>query len=347
MGFISSVTSTIGTVVQGASDVIVDGPNGVIWREQLNDATSELNSLVSEYSTLNTQVTTLEDPINNIGKYTSAILHQSSDFVHGIAVNYDDIINMAGYNNGAIQHLAESNSIKPLIDLPIPGEMGGIPSALIPGVEAFKMVTGLVNMIGSSVTLHSQLEKVQDRIGQAHGYISQEQNVLNCLNQTGQYLLQIDNQMLSMFQKTCGVPVARFSMGDANHLRQVAEQLPKVIEKITNLKGNSFRTCRFIQNVIKSHDIKEINDKQIKFIANALIADDQIKESFGNVETLTHFINNFFNGTLVNKGMLTLPPVPGAIKPYLNEEPATKTTYSDPNSSKFDPPDVSMSGFPT
>ena len=75
--------------------------------------------------------------------------------------------------------------------------------------------------------------------------------------------------------------------------------------------------------------------------------DDQIASAFGSDAALNLFVSKFFDGSLIKHGMLTLPPVPNEIKPFINEQPPEKQTYSDPNSSKFDPPDISLDGFPT
>ncbi|HKK29815.1 MAG TPA: hypothetical protein VKA18_05405 [Alphaproteobacteria bacterium] len=347
MGFISSVGHALSTAAQGASDTIVLGPMGPVYRKQLESEQEELTTLIGQYSHLNKLVTSYEDPINNVGKYTSNLLHHSSDYVHGIAVNYDAILSAGTYENANIQRLADSNVIKPLIDLPIPGTMGGIPSALIPGVEALKIVTGLINMFGSSATLPAQIAKARHHIDEAHRYIAHEQDTLTSLKSVGSYLIQVDNQLLGLFQQTCGVEMPQLSASSSDTLAHAAKSFPDLIAKVESLKGNAFRTVRFIQNVISAKKIKTFDDAQKAFIVSALMNDGKIAAAFGKPDSLRHFVDQFLDGTLLSKGLLTLPPVPNRIKGFLNEGSAAKQAYSDPNSSAFDPPDTSLNGFPT
>lgn len=353
MGFISSVGHAVesagkalGKAVKTGVDVTINGPQAILWEQQLDSARGELTHLVSEYQQLNGLVTQYEDPINNVGKYTSAMLHQASDFVHGIAVNYQSIITDANFDNKAIKHLVDSNALKPLINLPIPGTMGGIPSALIPGVEGLKLVTGLANLIGGAFTLHQQVEEAESRVRHAHQYIAHEQHVLNELKLTGAYLIGLDNMLMGLFQQTGGIAMPRYGSGLPKDFVNAEHDMPNQISRMENLKGNAFRTIRFIQNVISNKKITTFNDAQRAFVVNVLMKDAQISGAYGDSAALRTFIDQFLDGSLVSNGMLTIPPVPSAIRPYLNEQPPQKQVYSDPSSSQFDPPSASLDGFP-
>lgn len=357
MSFIDDIGRTMRDVsrvvskgVQTSSDFIaqgVKGHNGPAMRDQLNDARQELKKIINNYQQKQRQIKLYEDPINVIGKYTSSLLHQSSDYVHGIAVNYSHILDEAIYYNVQIQRLATSNIVEPLIDLPIPGTIDGVPTALIPGVEEVKMVVGLINMVGDSFTLDEQLEKMDQNINKAYDYLNQANDTLGKLQQTGGYLIRLDNKLMDVFRSTCNVEMPRFSSDNPDQLSVAENALPDVIAHVTALKGNAFRTMRFIQNIISTRHIKEFTDEQRAFIVHILMQEDeQIANAFGEMSALRTFVDHFLNGTLLHAGLMQLPPVPDAIKDFLNEQQAEKQPYSDPQSSEFDPPVDLLQGFP-
>lgn len=348
MSFLDSLSSTLGSIVQGVSDEATMGQMGSIVRAQLNDARNQLSAAIADYQKLYGKVGAWRDPVNQIGGYTAAMVRQASDYAHGIAVNYQTIIENASLNVPAIRDLAAKNVVKPLIDLPIPGDFGGIPSVLIPGVESLRIVTGLINVVGDSLTLPFQLRDTRQQLAQASSYVQQEAEVLQNLISVQQYLLQIANNVVEVFRRVTDLQLPTFAADTPDALKQVASAMQVTIDQITAVKNNAFVVSRFIVNVVQSKKLQTVNPTQTAFIVDALFEVDDIREAFATKSALQQFLVNFFDGQLVVPPiLLSFPPPPPAIVPYIDETAPTHQTYSDPNAAQFDPPPIDLSHFPT
>ncbi len=337
-----------GTVA--ASDFAVWGAAGPKMRQQLQHLQGELKSLIGEYVDLSHKIAAYQDPINNLGKWTTALLHHASDYMRGIAVSYDAILKDDQLSVPTIQHLADAGVIKPLINLPIPGRIGDVPASVIPGVEApitLKTFESLINMVGNSAELSHQITQANHAISTLLGHVSEEGQTLSALRLTADYLVSVDNRMIGIFANTCGVSLNQIGGNTPPQVQHAASALSEMIPQIEGLKANAFRTIRFVQNVISANRLTALDPDQRSFVVKALMADAQIAAAFETPTALRHFVDAFLDGTMLTKGILTLPPIPPESRPFLSEVPGQKQPFSDPQSSQFDPPDMSMPGFPT
>lgn len=350
MSLWDDVSDAIGKVAQGATDSIVVGPMGPVLRQELNSAIADQKERLAQYARLNAAVSAWKDPLNDCGKQTSALLLQTSDYVHGLAVNYQQIISHNTIDVAGIRALATANVVQPLLNLPIPGTIAGLPSALIPGVEAVKILEGLVNSVYDSATLPAQLDRVRRNVAQIEAAIQREQALERDLVAVKDYLLLVSNNLLEVFHRTTGVDLPRLGAGTADELRAVARQMLQIATQLQGIKGNAFRVCRFIMNVAEREEIgaTPATDAQIKYIAVKLAALDDIRQAFGTEANVEQFVRSFFAGQLLTPAVLLhLPPPPASVARYLTETPPARQQYTDVDDRAFDPPEVDLSGFPS
>lgn len=349
MGFISSVEHGIGVATQGASDIFANGPAGIAMRQELDHLHSQITKVIGQYNNLHRDNTAWRDPIDDCGKYTSSLLHQTSDFVHGIALNYKEVISDNSLNVPNIKNLGNANIVQPLVNIPIPGDFGGFPSALVPGVETLKMVEGLINVFASSFTLGTQLHEARSNLNKAIAYTRQAAQLLNEMEELKNYFLEIANNVLGVFRKTTGLNLPHLSANTASDLTNTNQTMIKLITQLTNTKGNAFTICRFILNLIKEKNISSPSETQIQWIANTLYTTiDGIQSSFESEVNVATFVRNYFGAQLLTPAILLhLPEPPDNLKKYIKESPPSHTTFADPNSSKYDPPKVNLNNFPS
>ncbi|HEX5734541.1 MAG TPA: hypothetical protein VF131_17030 [Blastocatellia bacterium] len=349
MSIFSKIKHGIGVAVQGTSDTFANGPMGPALREELIHAHGEEKNLLATYSQINGDITAWTVPLDDCGRLTSALLQQTSDYVHGIAVNYQQIINDNSLDTEDIGKLANGNIIQPLLNLPIPGTIAGIPTALIPGVEGVKMIEGIVNMSYDSLTLNSQLAKARNDIDKIRSYIARLQGIERDLTDLKTYILTIANNVLDVYRRTTGLEsLPNFAADTPDDLNGVAQAMEKAIAQITNVKGNAFTVCRFIMNLVSQKKIKTASDQQIKYIANKLNTVDDIRAAFESEANIEVFVRNFFTAQLLTPAiLLDLPAEPDNITPYLSETPPAHDEFTSINSSDYDPPDIDISDFPT
>lgn len=320
---------------------LLEGPQGVLWRIQLNKLKSEQADRVADYRRLNQQNTAWEDPLNTCAKWTSSLLHQSSDYVQGIGVAFQSVLADNNLNVARIRAVANASITSPLINLPLPGTIGGIPSALIPGVEGLKMITGLINSVADAATLPLQIQKVKDNIGIINNSIGQEQHVTAALNTMNHYLLHVANNVLMVFQQTMGLTdLPHFAAQTAQQLIDVDHKMEQAVNTITQAKDNAFIVMRSLINLLKEQKLTDTaSPEQVNKLAAALFAIDSIAKGFQTEGNVRHFVENFLNGSLVTVGtLLHLPPVPDSIKEYLQETPSAHKQHSDINAPKYNPP---------
>ncbi len=347
---ISEAGKTIGKGVQDGTDIIANGPMGIEMRNELNHLHGEVNGAISQYNNLHSQISAWQNPINNCGKQTSAILHQSSDYVHGIALNYSKIIDDNSLNIPKIQQLGNANIVKPLVDIPIPGDFGGFPSALIPGVEALQMMEGLINIFGGSITLRSQLSKARTNLSKAQDYVHKEQVLLSEMQSINDYFLLISNNVLDVFRRTTGLHIQKLAATNSGQLAATVGLMERLVGQITAVKGNAFTICRYIVNLSKEKNISSPSESQIQWIANKLFSTiPDMSSSFESEANVAIFVRNFFGGQLLTPAaLLHLPEPPSNIKKYITESESVHETMSDPNSTQYDPPTgISLSDFPS
>lgn len=349
MSFWDDVSDEIGKVAQGATDSLVDGPMGPMLRQELNASRGDEKRRFAQYSQLNASVSAWKDPLNDCGKQTSALLLQTSDYIHGLAVNYEQIIASNTLDVPGIRALAAGNVVQPLLNLPIPATIGGIPSAAMPGVEAVRILEGLVNSVYDSLTLPAQIDRVRRDVQQIQAAVQREEALARDLQELKDYLLVVANNVLDVFRRTTGIDLPRFSAATAAELRNVARQMLQTTTQLQNVKGNAFRVCRFIMNVAQKEKIgaTPATDAQIKYIAVRLAGLDDIRDAFQTEANVELFVRSFFAGQLLTPGVLLhLPPVPANVKPYLTETAPSRREYSNVDDSAFDPPALDLADFP-
>jgi hypothetical protein len=349
MGFINSVSHALSKGVQGGSDIIFNGPKGIQLRNELDTLHSEISGQIKKYNDLHNQVSSWKDPLNACGKYTAALLHQSSDFVHGIALNYQQVLSDTSINIENIRKLSDANVVKPLLDLPLPGDFGGFPAALIPGVEPLKMIEGLINVFASSVSLGSKVAEARQNLQKAQNSVRQLGDLLHELEALKDYFLQIANNVLGVFKKTVGLNLPLLTASSAADLAKTVKQMETLVEKLTGTKGNAFMICRFILNLAKKKKINAPTPVQIQWIASTIYQTlDGIQDSFGSQDNVATFVKQYFGADLLIPGILLhIPDPPSNLKKYITESEPTHQEFSDPGSHEFDPPDIDINDFPT
>ncbi|WP_282775996.1 hypothetical protein [Phaeodactylibacter xiamenensis] len=343
MGFLSSVAHTI-------TDPMMNGMDAWQMRDELNQLRGEITKDIKVYKSISQILTSWENPLNSCGKYTSAMLHQTSDYVHGLAFNYSKVVTDTSVNLLKIKRLSDANLVNPILNIPIPGHFGKLPSALIPGVEALKMVEGLLNIFLGSMALLPQLHQARHNSDQLRNEISRAQNNELILKQICAYFLHTSTNLLKIFHRTTGLTFPTLAANTPDQLQAAVNDMESIIEQITNIKGNAFTISRFIMNLVKEKSIKKASPAQIDWIAEKLFSTvPGIQQSFKSEENVKIFVNNFFAANLLTPAILLhLPQPPSTISEYIKETPpAHHQTYSDPNSSKYDPPSISLGDFPS
>lgn len=350
MSIIGDITKTLGEVTQGISDAVVNGPDGPALRKELEMLLSALNESCETFAKLHDEVTAWEDPLNACANYTSSLLRQSSDYVHGLALSYQKILDDNALEVSTIRGLSEDNVVRPLVDIPIPGDFGGFPSALVPGVETLKMMEGLANAIASSINLKEQHQKALDACAKAESCVKDAKRTAGLMEQMKQYLLGIANQVLDIYRRTTGLTLPSFTASTSKELWETNRSMIDSISQITDVTGNAFRAVRFILNLIREKGIRSASPQQVTWITSTLFMyDDQIANAFQTRDNLEQFVRSFFDATLLTPAvLLQLPPAPPAIRPYLRETPSASEVHSDPDSQQYDPPsNIDTASFPS
>jgi hypothetical protein len=352
MSFLDDLTKIVSTVTTGVIDEAVGGPMGPILRQQLRALKTRQRHLISTYQKERKHTEAWAAPVNQTASLVTSILQKTSDYIQGLAISYNSILKMASVDMPMVNAIQKAG-VAPhqLIDLNIPGEIGGIPSVLIPGVFALETLTGIGNAVADSATVPLQIAEVTKDNSKLLQAIEEEQVLHHKLSLLRDYLLDIGTRAIGVYEHATGLrfdamPLTAHTPQDLAALNQRLLTLNKHLEDVN---GNAFMIFRVIITLIKSGKVAQTGPReaQLDYLAKKLYFLPSVSAVFPSQGAVRQFVENFFQGhsLAVTAVFLRLPPVPNSLRSIVSQTPSQHHTL-DLFSSRYDQPaDLDLSEF--
>lgn len=352
MSIWDDITSGINKAVQGATDLVTGGPENIAHRQELNARKQQQQTLIQTYNSAKSQTTAWISPVNNTAKIVTSILQRTSEYVQGILFSYNTVLEMGAIDVAMITAI-EKAGLSPhnLLNLGLPSELAGVPTALIPGLNTISMVESIVNSIADSATLEEQLETVKRQNNDIENAIASERQLYDNLLTLRDYLLGIGTQALSVYERTTGLQFNPMPLraDTPQDLATLNDQMVQMCDHLEKVNGNAFMIFRVLISLVQNGKVAQggVTHAQLDYLAQKLLILPSVSEAFPNPDALRQFVANFFQGQLaIAPTLLNLPPIPDSIKPLVSETPSEKAIF-DLSSPQYDPPgDLDLNDIP-
>lgn len=353
MSILDDINKTIGNVAQVSTDFMMGGPTAIDLRKQLNDLKERQAYLIAAYKSGQPQTVAWISPINDAVSMVTTMLQKTSEYVQGIAFNYNSVLQTGSMSIQAITDIEKAGlSSNKLLNLDIPSEFGGFPSALVPGVLAVEMVEGIVNAFDDIATLQEQVYEAQSNNQKIEEAIQDYERLGEILMILEDYLLDIATDAITLYQHSTGLQFDSLPLraDTASDLTSLNSRILDIVERLEHINGNAFMIFRTIIRLTESGKISQsgVTNVQLDYLSQKLYGLSTVSAVFGNQDTVRQFVANCFQGQLLSilPTFLNLPPIPDAVKSMVSQTPSQQSSF-DLNSPKYDPPDdLNLSDIP-
>ncbi|MFB2917261.1 MULTISPECIES: hypothetical protein [Aerosakkonema] len=353
---------------------------GIVIEQQAKEISEQVKSqLLPEIQDMGSKLSNWVQPINAFAQLVSAILHKSSDYLHGVYFSYGQIDDeLTGEEKitditdilNRIKTMPSGDDVFRVIhnlgtETPVFKDLEEYGGSLGEGLgflgqtlldfvgSILKIITEILEFVIDLLTPAIALEhRAQAQI--AYGQAMQKIGMLHALD--GQ-MAQVRNamfiQMVNISKAYSTLIPVKNTITDADRnlisspdgLNSLSKKVSALTSEIERCNGNAFMMVRFLMAAIQTKKITKDGptEAQLDNLSYQLFSLSEISKMFQSKEKLRDFVKKFFESKLFDD----FSDVFSSNLPYLSSTPSQKQEFSDINNHKYDPdPSLSTDDIP-